>query len=539
MLQFRHVPHSGDQPEKTREIVPPGVIDDDIVALLRSGSFEEATEGLVAAWQSYLPSEPALLAERIRSLPESHWERDPTLLIALAAAHRTPGSSNPFAALEYLDAAAALIHSRPHLSVQVAIERARALRGLGRFRDARGQALLARQLLEAAPIGMTVRLDLSARALFEEGACLALMGELGTAARQLRHGMGLVADRVCIGSTEARGWLAVIDYFLGGADDPQRHLAALSGLSDAAGALDHAPALFGETLVALDDDDDVRARIALDRLEAVAAGTEFEVLALQLRASSSAHEPLDRLDRLHAVALATQDWQSAALVRSLHDAERAATLIRLGSFGAARDAVTGLPKKNPLHAQHASCPAVLPARLALHSADYDRVLALTAPCRTMGDHHAPRTLATVEVLRAAAHDALGDAVIAGEAFDHALLQAARTGWRRHFQVLPPARLATMLEHAAARSQPTGSLVVLRDLGVVAEHAPPDAIAPLSSRERIVLARIAAGQTRRQISSQLRVSPNTVKAQLRSIYRKLGATNRHEALDRAARFGLAD
>lgn len=143
------------------------------------------------------------------------------------------------------------------------------------------------------------------------------------------------------------------------------------------------------------------------------------------------------------------------------------------------------------------------------------------------------------MLRAAAHDALGDAITAAETFDRALLQAARSGWRRQFQVLPPARLAAMLGEAADRPQSPAANAVLQDLGAGVCSDVPDTIAPLSSRERIVLARIAAGDTRRQISSQLRVSPNTVKAQVRSIYRKLGASNRHEAIDRAARFGLSD
>ena len=40
-----------------------------------------------------------------------------------------------------------------------------------------------------------------------------------------------------------------------------------------------------------------------------------------------------------------------------------------------------------------------------------------------------------------------------------------------------------------------------------------------------------------MSSQLSVSPNTIKTQVRSIYRKLGASNRHEAIDRAAKYGI--
>ncbi|MDF1477536.1 LuxR C-terminal-related transcriptional regulator [Leifsonia sp. H3M29-4] len=493
---------------------------------------------MATAWEHYLPDRAAELAERITSLPESCWENDPALLVALAATFREAPDSNHFAALAYLDAASRLIEARPDLLVLVALGRARSMRGLGRLADARAQALVARQLVAAAPFRVGVRLDLEARTLFEEGACLALMGELDAASRQIRHGLGLAGALEVPGLVEARGWLVVVDYFLGGAADASRHLAAVP-MGGGADRLEVAPALLADALVALDDGEHVRAGSTIDRLEAIAGGTEFEAFVLQLRAmSADITTELERLDVLRSVVFVTHDWQSPALLRALHDGERVAALIRLGSFGAARDAVAGLPKKNPLHTRHADCPAVAPARLALHSADHDGVLELTAPCRAMGDRHAPRSLAAVEVLRAAAHDALGDAITAGETFDRVLMQAARTGWRRHFQVIPPTRLAGMLEDAAARPQPPESREVLDVLAGAAVGAAPD-IAPLSSRERIVLARIAAGETRRQISSQLRVSPNTVKAQVRSIYRKLGASNRHEALDRAARFGLAD
>lgn len=518
---------------------PIDALDDEFLALVRSTSYEEATERIATAWEHYLPDRAAELAERITSLPESCWENDPALLVALAATFREAPDSNHFAALAYLDAASRLIEARPDLSVLVALGRARSMRGLGRFADARAQALLARQLIAAAPFRVGVRLDLEARTLFEEGACLALMGELDAASRQIRHGLGLAGALEVPGLVEARGWLAVVDYFLGGAADASCHLAAVSMHNEGADRLEVAPALLAGALVALDDGEQARADSAIARLEAIADGTEFAAFAQQLRAmSADIDAELERLDVLRSVVFATHDWQSPALLRALHDGERVAALIRLGSYGAARDAVSGLPKKNPLHTRHADCPAVAPARLALHSADHDGVLELTASCRAMGDRHAPRSLATVEVLRAAAHDALGDAITAGETFDRALMQAARTGWRRHFQVIPRTRLAGMLEDAAARSQPPESREVLGMLACTAVGTAPD-IAPLSSRERIVLARIAAGETRRQISSQLRVSPNTVKAQVRSIYRKLGASNRHEALDRAARLGLAD
>jgi two-component system response regulator DesR len=60
---------------------------------------------------------------------------------------------------------------------------------------------------------------------------------------------------------------------------------------------------------------------------------------------------------------------------------------------------------------------------------------------------------------------------------------------------------------------------------------------LSEREREVLELIAAGSTNREIASQLYLSPHTVKEHTSVLYRKLGARNRAEAVQRAQRIGL--
>jgi len=69
--------------------------------------------------------------------------------------------------------------------------------------------------------------------------------------------------------------------------------------------------------------------------------------------------------------------------------------------------------------------------------------------------------------------------------------------------------------------------------------PPDdgGDAELSSREREVLNLIAGGSTNRQIATALHLSPHTIKGHTSSLYRKLDAKNRAEAVQRAQRLGL--
>jgi DNA-binding NarL/FixJ family response regulator len=62
---------------------------------------------------------------------------------------------------------------------------------------------------------------------------------------------------------------------------------------------------------------------------------------------------------------------------------------------------------------------------------------------------------------------------------------------------------------------------------------------LTGREREVLQLVAAGVTNAEIAAELRLSPNTVKEHASSMFRKLGARNRADAVVRAQRLGVLD
>ena len=63
------------------------------------------------------------------------------------------------------------------------------------------------------------------------------------------------------------------------------------------------------------------------------------------------------------------------------------------------------------------------------------------------------------------------------------------------------------------------------------------IEPLSRQEQRVLRLLVAGQTYAEMAQELIVSPNTVKTQISSIYRKLGVSRRAEAIAMASRLHL--
>lgn len=69
-------------------------------------------------------------------------------------------------------------------------------------------------------------------------------------------------------------------------------------------------------------------------------------------------------------------------------------------------------------------------------------------------------------------------------------------------------------------------------------APVASVNLLSRRERIVLSNLSEDVTLRELASRLYVTENTVKSQMRSVYRKLGVTTRTDAVAWARRVGLA-
>lgn len=66
---------------------------------------------------------------------------------------------------------------------------------------------------------------------------------------------------------------------------------------------------------------------------------------------------------------------------------------------------------------------------------------------------------------------------------------------------------------------------------------PDTARPLTPREREILRELPRHQTVQDIADGLRLSPNTVKTHLKSLYQKLGVSRRSAAVKRGAEIGL--
>ena len=116
-------------------------------------------------------------------------------------------------------------------------------------------------------------------------------------------------------------------------------------------------------------------------------------------------------------------------------------------------------------------------------------------------------------------DAAGRAEVSAEALSHASAMAERNTIRRSFRTFDRRRLAAVAA-VGARPVPVAGGAEL-----------------LSEREREVLLYLPSLLTVKEIAGSLHISVNTVKVHIRSIYRKLGAVRRREAVVRARRRGL--
>ena len=254
----------------------------------------------------------------------------------------------------------------------------------------------------------------------------------------------------------------------------------------------------------------------------------FAFLALLDRAAIWAargqiHEALATVDAARLVLAGTK---SVLLTRA--DELEALLRLSLGDLRSATGLASGLP---------ATRRGLLMARVALAASDHDTAVEyLDAP--SLGNL-TPRAALVRQVLLAAAAIERGDPEAAG--IVGGVLQAARRDGFLHTIVTTAPQVTRYLVEHSTYAMPDPFLERVISAALEVRAAQPERsgrilAAPLTDAELRVL-KLLPTTRYAQIAATLYISLNTVKTHLRSIYQKLGASSRSEAIERAVELRL--
>ena len=515
-----------------------------VVALFERASttseFELALDQLRLTWPELASEHGSLIRRMLDATPAELWERDPWLVAAYAASHRSLDSTATSAALPYFAIAEAGVDSSTSVLSVVALRahHAAALRSLGRFDDA--LALLEPVIDEALSVTsapLALRITLEARSSLQLGIIHYHLGDYDRARTCLRLTEGL-AERGLFRSerVECYAALSMLEYVMGDFASAQRYTELARAASGSSGLLESrfgAAALVVEVLIAVEQD---RLEDALEiarRAGAAAVGSDWEPLALYAEAATSiiSERYVEGLDLLRRCLQLWRAWPTPGGIITMSEGLRATLLLRLGETDAAWDILLSLQPTQ----RHANCPARFVSHLRLITGDIAGALAALAECDELGDAHSSRTLVDVLLIKGAAHYMLGSFASSDVAVDRGLLLAGRNRVRIPFRLIPTETMDAMLARAIVRTQPADVVAILEDArGSVANLSPRSA---LSEREREIVQLLARHRSVAAIAEELYISVNTVKSHVKSAYRKLEVSSRQDAIRRARELGL--
>jgi LuxR family maltose regulon positive regulatory protein len=334
-----------------------------------------------------------------------------------------------------------------------------------------------------------------------------------------------VSDSAVAAADRAAEAIALVRALEGEAEHATNWLTTLDGRTSGTAGL------VARALVSIGRLDARDARHWLSLLTAVRDGDEFWAFAAHAENRYGLYwgDPvetdadLDRTWAEHGDRLV--EGSTAQLLLTSDAADLA---IMLGQLSRAETALEKAPART-------TWIAVSRARLALLAANPKHALLfiLEGQARGRTERYGQLDLA---VLRAATELALGRDTDATASLLRAIKQSEKSGVIVPFRLLPQ----QTLEALAALHPDAARFVKQYSLTGTSYLAPYQAVAgALSERELVVLRALDPGATVEQVAKKLFVASNTVKAQLRSIYRKLNVSTRTEALLVAAELGLLD
>lgn len=359
-----------------------------------------------------------------------------------------------------------------------------------------------------------------------------LTADLVGAAYAFREAYRWARERQMVGAArEAASGVALCLVMLGhlAAAGRWRALAAEGPASEPDAALGR---LAGHVVAEVLDIDrlEFRRRPSDEDVQAIRGLPGVESIEHHLDASRALHEPERRIGALSvlekSLADLDPDGHGARLANAAVLAAAVDLCVATEQFGRARQLLSDSPP-GPGWASAAH------ARIALFDGEWSRVMDLTRRVERFAATEI-RHATHLALMRACAANRLGLADRAGDCLQLAISLAEQTGSVRPFTMVPRADLDEILEQFPHVS----TTELFEQVRAVPEvfGAPREPI-QLSVREVAVLEEIATGQSLPSAARRLYVTENTIKSQVRNIYRKLGVHTREDAIERATALRL--
>ena len=271
----------------------------------------------------------------------------------------------------------------------------------------------------------------------------------------------------------------------------------------------------------------------------ILAGRALSALALAAGGPQSASEAMVKLDAVRA-AIASHAPIPQFVLAGIENAHARVSLAA-GETELAQDLL------DAAHARLPDCAAlvVCEAQTAMQADDPVLARKLLADvidrsgtgCQSMEPHDAPKLEAWL--LLALLEQKRGEHEAAAAALEHALELAEQERICGPFLTGGRATEELLERHAQTGTEHPALLEILLDAfgGHARETEPVSLAVPLTERELKILRYLPTMLSNAEIGAETFVSLNTVKTHLRSIYRKLDASSRADAVQRARALGL--
>jgi LuxR family maltose regulon positive regulatory protein len=493
--------------------------------------YELASRVVRNSWATLLGNNPQAVIDVLSEVPLRAFRLNPLLAFCLALAYNL-FDAHRLHALEMLGVAAVAARLRRPASgsaesVLLKTVEGIASRLLGRTDAARESAVSALDAYAELSSASRVGLDgLASTVLLHNGTSLLYAGQLDRALIVFQESYAAAGPEITAESIHARSMIAGTYALRGDLPEARALVEQIRSEEWPERWKESYMAAFyrlAETIIALESFAFDEARRQLDTLadhfDTIEHWPLLAALDGQIQLGrGDAAGGLAALDRWVAKWRRGPRWQ-LPLSRELLATTRSILQLSLGQTDDALRAVEHAPRSHP------NAYAVPLARIALCQDDSNRAIDLLRVIDP--EQESPRQAAERLVIAAAASLRLGSTGAALAELEDAAMLVQDRRLRVPVMLIPSADLTALAAIAEEHGLYAGAVALAaRVPEVIGQSVSPTR---LTSRELVVLQALVSTSSVQAIAAQTYVSKNTVKTQLRSVYRKLGVTSREDAL----------